>query len=171
MKNDFTPIQRFIATSLTGFVVYPVVSLSETGLSVTTRGGLDSRDSYLTQTFDVKTMDKNIKTIRMAQGFGAMRGRAPSTDGGDRTGIQYYNDLMFIIWVTLLNKSIGSYLWRGGVEFDDIIANQGDVKGLNIDLRGKRVIDLGTGTGIVGINALLQGKVELDCCNSSVIPL
>lgn len=80
--------QRFISTSLTGILITanPLASLPVP--SELTRGGLDSKDTYLTQVFDIKTVDNSIKSIRMAQGFGAMKGRTPATGGGDRTGRQ-----------------------------------------------------------------------------------
>ena len=85
MKSDFSH-QRFIATSFTGLAIAVNPLVSSSVASELTRGGLDSKDTYLTQVFDMKTVDNNIQSIRMAQGFGAMRGRAPATGGGDRTG-------------------------------------------------------------------------------------
>ena len=52
-------------------------------------------------------------------------------------------------------------MWRGGVEFINVLSNSVVFKGLDVNLQGKRVIELGTGTGIVGISALLQGDMQV----------
>ena len=77
----------------------------------------------------------NGESLNLRQGFGSLIGKAATKEDGDRTGFN---------------------TWPGGVELGaDLLTNR------LVDVNGKRVIDLGTGTGIVGISAVLAGAKEV----------
>lgn len=67
------------------------------------------------------------KKLKLIQGFSINKNKTPSTDG-DRTG---------------------TYTWPGGIEL-------GDKLDTIVHVRNKKVIELGTGTGIVGISAYFR---------------
>lgn len=52
---------------------------------------------------------------------------------------------------------VAAHVWDAALSLCNYFESQ------NVDFRGKKVIELGAGTGIVGILAALQGLLPLDC--------
>lgn len=75
------------------------------------------------------------RSMTLYQGFAVNKGKSPARDGGDRTG---------------------TYTWSGGIELASLLLKRSPV-----DVAGKRVIDLGTGTGVTGIAAVWAGAKEV----------
>lgn len=89
-------------------------------------------DDYLVREIDFSRQQKKLS---ISQGFGVLRNSPPAQGGGDRTG---------------------AYLWSGGIELGATILDK-----QLFDVTGKRVVDLGTGTGIVGMSCILAGAGEV----------
>ena len=78
----------------------------------------DSLEQYLIRDISFPSVKK---TMSLTQGFAINKGITPAQGGGDRTG---------------------TYTWPGGIELAQTILDRRVV-----DVRNKRIIDLGTGTG------------------------
>jgi len=89
-------------------------------------------DDYLVREIDYSRQNQKLS---ISQGFGVLRNSPPARGGGDRTG---------------------AYLWSGGIELGATILDK-----QLFDVSGKRVVDLGTGTGIVGMSCILAGAGEV----------
>jgi len=91
--------------------------------------------------FEVDHQKKPLR-LSLIQGFAALKGKKPAAGGGDRTG---------------------TYTWPGGIELSTNVLNHNI-----IDVRGKRVLDIGTGTGVVGLAAVFAGASEVALTDGAV---
>lgn len=118
-------------------------------ISESMKGAPPSRPSSTTYTsssvdayVDKEIIFNNQRTVHLRQGFGALRGRAPAVGGGDRTG---------------------TYTWPGGVELGNALFSK-----QLIDVNGKDVLELGTGTGVGGLAACLSGATNVDFTDGAI---
>ena len=131
-SSPLKSIRKAIATAITSSTVF--IPLSSYASNYANHVQPSKLDDYLVRDIDFAVNDGSPVRISLIQGFASLKGKKPAVGGGDRTG---------------------TYTWPGGIELGTNIINH-----RGIDVRGKRVIELGTGTGVVGLSAVLSGAKE-----------
>lgn len=130
-----TLVRQFVKWSLTATAATAGITVGFVSDNIALADTASSQrrvDDYLVREIDFSRQQKKLS---ISQGFGVLRNRPPAQGGGDRTG---------------------AYLWSGGIELGATILDK-----QVFDVTGKRVVDLGTGTGIVGMSCILAGAGEV----------
>ena len=92
-------LSKLVTTSLTTLTIVcsPFDHLSYANAdtsNILTKPKTRQLDSFLTQSYDVRTRGGQIAKVTISQGFGAMKGKTPAVGGGDRTGDM--NNVIFL---------------------------------------------------------------------------
>lgn len=131
-----TLVRQFVKWSVTATAAASITGgfiISDNNVALAATAPSQRRvDDYLVREIDYSRQNKKLS---ISQGFGVLRNSPPAQGGGDRTG---------------------AYLWSGGIELGATILDK-----QLFDVTGKRVVDLGTGTGIVGMSCILAGAGEV----------
>lgn len=130
-----TLVRQFVKWSVTATAAAGITGgfISDNNVALAATAPSQRRvDDYLVREIDFSRQNKKLS---ISQGFGVLRNSPPAQGGGDRTG---------------------AYLWSGGIELGATILDK-----QLFDVTGKRVVDLGTGTGIVGMSCILAGAGEV----------